>query len=128
MTRCISRNPAAASAVVVKRQAFDRTEAELDETTPDRGRVSSVSLFDHFPGLIDAGDMPGGRQPRQALKNHSWSEADFQHPVICCDLKKVGDPGTAIGIRAGHDETPQPDESALGPAKRAHQNALYRAH
>ena len=40
------------------------------------------------PGLIDARDMPGGRQLRQALKNHSWSEADFQHPVICLDLKK----------------------------------------
>ena len=50
--------------------------------------------------------MPGGRQLRQALKNDSWSEADSQHAVICCDLKKVGDPGAGIGIRAGHDETP----------------------
>ena len=58
--------------------------------------------------------MPGGRQLRQALKNYSRSEADFQHAVICCDLKKVGDPGAAIGIRAGHDDTPQPAECALG--------------
>jgi hypothetical protein len=71
---------------------------------------------------------PAARQLRQALNNYAWSEADFQHAVFCCDLKKAGNPGAAIAIRAGHDDSPQPAECALGPAKRAHQNALHRAY
>ena len=42
----------------------------------------------------------------------------MQHLVIWSDLEKVDHPAAASYVRAGHNDTAQPAENALGPTKR----------
>jgi hypothetical protein len=85
---------------------FPQNRAEVPRGHP--GRLSRSERELDPPSLgTDQYPRRARRPPASPLlNNHSRSEAHFQHPVIWRDFKKVGDPGAAIDVHAGHDDAP----------------------